>query len=78
MVPYRSKGIYVNVDFFAGSIYHLLGIPEDLFIPIFALGRIPGWTLQCVEQYSNNILIRPLLDYRGPMDLEYVPIEERG
>ena len=78
MVPYRSRGIYVNVDFFAGSIYHLLGIAADLFIPIFALGRIPGWTLQCVEQYGNNILIRPLLDYKGPMDLEYVPIEQRG
>ena len=78
MVPYRTKGIFVNVDFFAGSIYHLLDIPEDLFIPIFALGRVPGWTLQCVEQYRNNILIRPLLDYKGPMDLEYVPIESRG
>jgi len=78
MASYRAKGIYTNVDFFAGSIYYLLGIPEDLFIPIFALGRMPGWTLQCVEQYSNNILIRPRLDYRGPMDLTYVPIEERG
>ena len=78
MVPYRSKGIFVNVDFFAGSIYHLLGISEDLFIPIFALGRIPGWTFQCVEQYENNILMRPLLDYTGAMDLEYVPIEQRG
>jgi citrate synthase len=78
MVPYRSRGIFVNVDFFAGSIYYLLGIPDDLFIPIFALGRIPGWTLQCVEQYKNNILIRPLLDYTGPMDLQYVPIEQRG
>ncbi len=78
MVPYRAKGIFVNVDFFAGSIYNLLGIPEDLFISIFALGRIPGWTLQCVEQYRDNILIRPLLDYQGPMDLEYVPIDQRG
>ena len=78
MVPYRARGIYVNVDFFAGSIYYLLGLPEDLFIAIFALGRIPGWTLQCMEQYQNNILIRPLLDYKGPMDLEYVPIEQRG
>jgi len=77
MVPYREKGIFVNVDFFAGSIYNLLDIPEDLFISIFALGRIPGWTLQCVEQYRNNILIRPLLDYQGPMDLDYVPIEQR-
>jgi citrate synthase len=78
MKPYRSRGIYVNVDFFAGSIYYLLGIPDDLFIPIFALGRIPGWTLQCVEQYDDNILIRPLLEYTGPMDLEYTPIEQRS
>ena len=78
MVPYRSRGIFVNVDFFAGSIYYLLGLPEDIFIPIFALGRIPGWTLQCVEQYEDNILIRPLLEYTGDMDLEYVPIEHRG
>ena len=78
MVRYRERGIFVNVDFFAGSIYYLLGIPDDLFISIFALGRIPGWTLQCVEQYRDNILLRPLLDYKGPMDLEYVPIEERG
>ena len=77
MVPYRSRGIFVNVDFFAGSIYYLLGIPEDLFISIFALGRIPGWALQCIEQYEDNILIRPLLEYSGDMDLEYVPIEQR-
>lgn len=78
MASYRAKGVYANVDFFAGSIYYLLGISEDLFIPIFALGRLPGWILQCVEQYSDNILIRPRLDYQGPMDLTYVPIEERG
>ena len=77
MVPYRSRGIFVNVDFFAGSIYYLLGIPDDLFISIFALGRIPGWTLQCVEQYEDNILIRRLLEYTGEMDLEYVPLELR-
>jgi citrate synthase len=74
MHPYQSRGIYVNVDFWAGAIYHLMGIPEDLFISIFALGRIPGWTLQVMEQYSNNILIRPLLKYVGPVNLEYVPI----
>ena len=78
MVPYRSRGIFVNVDFFAGSIYYLLEIPDDLFISIFALGRIPGWTLQCVEQYKDNMLIRPLLEYSGEMDLEYVPMEQRS
>jgi citrate synthase len=77
MRPYQQKGIFVNVDFYAGSIYYLLGIPEDLFVPIFALGRIPGWTLQVIEQYRNNILLRPLLKYVGPRDLEYVPIERR-
>ena len=77
MAPYRQRGIYVNVDFYAGSIYHLLGIPSDLFIPIFALGRIPGWSAQCIEQYENNILLRPRLHYVGPMDREYVPIDER-
>ena len=78
MVPYRSRGIFVNVDFFAGSIYYLLEIPDDLFISIFALGRIPGWTLQCVEQFEDNMLIRPLLEYVGEMDKEFVPLEERG
>jgi citrate synthase len=78
MVPYRSRGIFVNVDFFAGSIYYLLDIPDDLFICIFALGRIPGWALQCIEQYKDNMLIRPLLEYSGEMDLEYVPIGERS
>ena len=78
----RAKGVYANVDFFAGAIYHLLDIPEDLFIPIFAIGRLPGWTLQAVEQYrdtlKNGTLIRPLLHYVGPMDLNYVPISERS
>ena len=78
MVPYRSRGIFVTVDFFAGSIYYLLEIPDDLFISIFALGRIPGWTLQCVEQFEDNMLIRPLLEYVGEMDKEFVPLEERG
>ncbi|MFQ5873161.1 MAG: citrate/2-methylcitrate synthase [Dehalococcoidia bacterium] len=78
MAPYRKRGVYVNVDFYAGSIYHLLGIPDDLFVPLFALGRIPGWTLQVVEQYRHNILIRPLVQYVGLMDREYVPIDRRG
>lgn len=77
MKPYQRRGIYVNVDFYAGSVYYLLGIPEDIFISIFALGRVPGWTLNVVEQYSRNMLIRPLMEYVGPMDLEYIPIEQR-
>ena len=78
MEPYRRRGIYQNVDFFSGAIYYLLGIPDDLFISIFAMGRVPGWTAQVVEQFENNILLRPRLLYTGPMDVPYVPIEERG
>jgi citrate synthase len=76
--PYRRRGIYQNVDFFSGTIYYLLGIPDDLFISIFAMGRIPGWTAQVVEQFENNILLRPRLLYTGEMDVPYVPIGERG
>ena len=77
MKPYQRRGINVNVDFFAGVIYHLLGIPTDLFVPIFAVGRIPGWTIQVLEQYEHNILIRPLLEYTGEHQQKYIPIEER-
>jgi citrate synthase len=78
MQPYARLGVHVNVDFFAGVIYYLNGFPPDLFVPIFAVGRVPGWTVQVVEQLENNILIRPLTQYTGPMDLQYVPIEQRG
>ena len=77
MKPYQRRGIHANVDFFAGVIYHLLGIPTDLFVPIFAVGRIPGWTIQVLEQYENNILLRPLLSYTGEHQQEYIPIENR-
>jgi 2-methylcitrate synthase len=77
MSRYQRHGIFVNVDFFAGSVYYLLGIPEDLFVPIFAIGRVPGWCVAVLEQLKDNMLIRPLLKYTGPMDLKYVPIDER-
>ncbi len=77
MRPYGRLGVNVNVDFFAGVIYYLHGIPQDLFVPIFAVGRVPGWTVQVLEQMENNILLRPLLDYVGPLDQPYIPIEER-
>jgi citrate synthase len=77
MRPYQSRGIFVNVDFYAGSVYALLGLPEDLFVPIFAIGRIPGWCVEILEQYDNNMLIRPLLQYTGPMDVPFVPLNQR-
>tara|TARA_B100000519_G_scaffold127767_1_gene110311 strand:- start:6241 stop:7374 length:1134 start_codon:yes stop_codon:yes gene_type:complete len=77
MSPYARRGIHVNVDFFAGVIYYLNGIPQDLFVPIFAVGRIPGWTIQVVEQFRHNILIRPLLQYTGNRKQGYIPISDR-
>ncbi len=77
MAPYQSRGIFVNVDFYAGSVYALLGLPEDLFVPIFAIGRIPGWCIEILEQYDNNMLIRPLLQYVGPKDVAFVPLDQR-
>lgn len=77
MRPYARLGVNVNVDFYAGVVYYLHGIPEDLFVPIFAVGRTPGWCVQVLEQYEHNILIRPLTVYSGPAPREYVPIEDR-
>jgi len=77
MKPYARHGVNVNVDFYAGVVYFLNGIAEDLFVPIFAVGRVPGWTVQVVEQIENNILLRPLTLYNGPEPRDYVPIEQR-
>ena len=77
MAPYARHGVNVNVDFYSGVIYYLHGIPQDLFVPIFAIGRVPGWTVQIMEQMSNNILIRPLLLYDGPDPRPYIPIDKR-
>ena len=77
MQPYARFGVNVNVDFYSGVIYYLNGIAPDLFVPIFAVGRVPGWTVQCLEQLQNNILIRPLTLYDGPAARPYVKISER-
>lgn len=78
MAPYARHGVHPNVDLYAGAVYSLLGIPEELFVPIFAVGRMPGWTVQVVEQLRSNILIRPLLQYDGPGPRPYLPIDRRG
>lgn len=74
----REKGLNANVDFYSASTYYALGIPTDLFTPIFACSRISGWTAHVLEQYANNRLIRPRAEYVGPRGLKYVPIEERS
>jgi citrate synthase len=73
-----EKKLNPNVDFYSASTYHALGIPVDLFTPIFAVSRISGWTAHVLEQYSNNRLIRPRAEYIGPAyPQRYQPIESR-
>jgi citrate synthase len=74
----RERDLRANVDFYSASTYYALGIPIDLFTPVFAVSRIAGWTAHILEQYANNRLIRPRAEYTGERDLEYVPIDQRG
>ena len=74
---FAEKKLYPNVDYYSGSAYYQMGIPLDLFTPIFAVSRISGWTGHVLEQYANNRLIRPRAEYVGPRDVPYVPIDER-
>ena len=76
-VMFAEKKLYPNVDYYSGSAYHLMGIPLDLFTPIFAVSRIAGWTGHILEQYANNRLIRPRAEYTGPRGLKYTPLSER-
>ena len=67
-----------NVDFYSASTYYTLGIPIDLFTPIFAVSRVSGWTAHCLEQYKNNRLIRPRTDYIGPpYPQAFLPLDQR-
>ena len=75
---HESKGLNANVDFYSASTYYSLGIPIDLFTPIFAVSRMSGWTAHILEQYRNNRLIRPRADYTGAPDgQKWVPVAQR-
>jgi citrate synthase len=74
----REKHLYANVDFYSASVYYVLGIPIELFTPVFAVSRIAGWTAHVLEQYADNRLIRPRAEYIGPMNRTFVPIDKRG
>ena len=73
----REKNLYPNVDFYSATVYYSLGIPTDLFTPIFAIARTSGWTAHVLEQLADNRLIRPRGVYEGPDNLKFQPISER-
>jgi citrate synthase len=71
------KGIYPNVDFYSGIVYQALGIPRDVFTPIFAISRVAGWLSHWLEQLKSNRIFRPEQIYVGKRDVPYVPLEKR-
>lgn len=73
----EQKNMFANADFFHASAYNFMGIPTELFTPIFVMSRITGWAAHCFEQRANNRIIRPGADYIGSPDRSYVPIEDR-
>jgi citrate synthase len=74
---YGPKGVYPNVDFYSGVVYQSLGIPTDVFTPIFAVARVAGWLAHWLEQLNGNRIFRPEQIYVGKTDVAYVPLEER-
>lgn len=76
-VMLEEKGLYANVDFYSASAYYVMGIPIDLYTPIFAASRISGWSAHVLEQLENNRLIRPRSDYVGERDRKVVPLDRR-
>jgi len=76
-VVFEEKGLRPNVDFYAGSLLYYLGLPIDLFTPMFAAARASGWTAHVREQYADNRIIRPDSEYIGRRDQRYVPVEDR-
>jgi 2-methylcitrate synthase len=73
----REKRLYPNVDFYSATVYKALGIPRDLYTPIFAMARMAGWTSHVTEQYNDNRLIRPRAEYTGETGRTYIPIGRR-
>jgi citrate synthase len=74
---FGTKGVYPNVDFFSGVVYQAMGIPSDLFTPIFAIARVSGWLAHWLEQLKNNRIYRPEQVYVGKRDVPYVPLAQR-
>jgi citrate synthase len=74
---YGPKGVYPNVDFYSGVVYQALGIPTDVFTPVFAIGRVAGWLAHWLEQLQGNRIYRPEQEYIGKTEAAYVPLEKR-
>ena len=74
----KEKNLFPNVDYHGGVFYHLIGLPLEIYTPIFAMSRMVGWTAHVIEQHKANRLIRPKSFYNGERGLQYVPIDKRS
>jgi len=74
---YKEKGLMPNVDFYSATVYHSMGIPTDIFTPIFAVSRVSGWIAHCMEQYEKNRIYRPRGKWQGKEGLNWKPVDAR-
>ena len=74
----REKNLFPNLDFYSATVYHICGIPTEMFTPIFVFARTAGWSAHIMEQRAANKLIRPSADYIGPAPRPFLPIDQRN